>query len=131
LRGVHVHPFHSDFLTVISGHLQLCVHDIRKDSPTCGHGTLLSLTGVEPLLAFVPPGVAHGFYFAEPTTYVYGLTTPWSMDEEIGCRWDSPELGITWPVTNPVLSERDAAAGSYADMVKGFEAKQAAGRGAI
>jgi len=48
------------------------------------------------------------------------------MDEELGCRWDSSELGLDWQADQPMLSPRDDAAGSYAEMVDAFVAKTAA-----
>lgn len=116
LRGVHFHEGHEDYLLVISGVLVLGLHDLRPGSPTCGESALIGLTGNPRQAVRIPIGVGHGFYFPEPTTYVYGLTAPWSPEGERGCRWDDPELDIPWPCTDPILSERDAQAGSLADL---------------
>lgn len=52
--------------------------------------------------------MCHGFWFDGPTSYIYGLSTGWSMTEELGCRYDDPALGLDWAVESPVLSPRDA-----------------------
>ncbi len=122
LRGVHVHPRHADYLIVVSGVLRLGLHDVRPGSATFGLSAMVELDGDEPRLACVPPGVAHGFYFPAAATYVYGLSRGWSMAEELGCRWDDPELGFDWGASDPLLSERDAAAGGYAGMAASFAA---------
>jgi dTDP-4-dehydrorhamnose 3,5-epimerase len=117
LRGVHVHPRHSDYLMVLSGKMLLGLHDLRPDDPLARRRGLMALTGDAPTTVYIPPGVCHGFWFPEPTTYVYGLSTGWCMKEELGCRYDDPALGLDWPTTTPLLSPRDTApAHDYASM---------------
>jgi dTDP-4-dehydrorhamnose 3,5-epimerase len=95
LRGVHVHPRHCDYLLVLSGAMLLGLHDFRPDDPALRRSAMLTL-------------VCHGFWLEGPTTYVYGLSTGWDPAEELGCRYDDPALGLTWPVMAPVLSAKDA-----------------------
>jgi dTDP-4-dehydrorhamnose 3,5-epimerase len=122
LRGVHVHPTHSDYLCILRGEMFLAVHDMRPDSPTYRLSAQLILSGDRPCTTTIPPGVAHGFYFASETSYVYAINRYWSLADELGCRWDDPELGLSWPATDPLLSTRDAAATSYAEMARAFAA---------
>lgn len=129
LRGVHVHPAHHDYLTALHGTLLLGLHDLRPESPTCGTSTFLTLSGHRPTAVAIPPGVCHGFYFPEPTTHVYGVSEYWNLDDELGCRFDAPELRLDWPDTNPVLSQRDRDAGDYRTMLEAYLALRApAGR---
>ncbi len=107
LRGVHVHPRHCDYLHVLEGSMLLGLHDLRPEDPAERISCLVELGSSEPCAAFIPPGVCHGFWFAKPTFYIYGLSTGWSMAEELGCRYDDPSLGLDWPAENPVLSPRD------------------------
>jgi dTDP-4-dehydrorhamnose 3,5-epimerase len=127
LRGVHVHPRHADYLLVLSGTLMLGLHDLRPDDPAARKSGILTLTGNDPATVYIPAGVCHGFWFPEPTTYVYGLSTGWSPSEELGCRYDDPALGLDWPdLTSPVLSPRDAApAHDYAAMRAAWIAERA------
>jgi dTDP-4-dehydrorhamnose 3,5-epimerase len=126
LRGVHVHNFHADYLFVADGHMVLGIHDIRADSPTRGWGMLVDLKGDAFKTIYLPPGVAHGFYFPVPTTYFYALSHHWTPDDELGCSWNAPELGLHWPAEAPVLSQRDQNAGSYRQMVDAFHERKAA-----
>ncbi len=57
LRGVHVHPTHSDYLAVVDGHMVLGLHDIRKDSPTCGMSALVDLRGGPPPMSSAAEGL--------------------------------------------------------------------------
>jgi dTDP-4-dehydrorhamnose 3,5-epimerase len=109
IRGVHVHPNNCDYLHVLQGSLLLGIHDLRPDNPADRATGFIELTGDVPRSVYIPNGVCHGFYFQSPTTYLYGLSTGWSMDEELGCKYNDPELGLDWPLENPILSERDTS----------------------
>ena len=55
----------------------------------------------------------------------YALSQHWTSNDELGCSWNDPALGLSWPVTAPLLSERDKTAGSYRKMVEAFRGRQA------
>lgn len=118
LRGVHVHLRRHDCLMVLRGSIWLGVHDLRPNSPTRGQSGVIPIES-ETLQAWVvPPGVAHGFCFTEDTLYCYALSHYWVHDEDdFACRWNDPDLGLTWPITDPALSLRDASAGSLAELI--------------
>jgi dTDP-4-dehydrorhamnose 3,5-epimerase len=120
LRGVHVHVKHVDYLVVTSGRMLLGLHDLRDWSPTYRTSCMITLDGRQPKSVVTPCGVAHGFYFIEPSVHVYGVSHYWDTKDEIACRWDCPELGLRWPATTPLLSERDAAAGGYRQFTDTF-----------
>jgi dTDP-4-dehydrorhamnose 3,5-epimerase len=110
LRGVHVHIRHDDYLTVPIGRAVVGLHDLRRGSPTEGMNALVELGGAQAAALVIPHGVAHGFYFLEPSLHVYAVSEYWDPSDELGCRWDDPELQIPWPVRSARVSERDAAA---------------------
>lgn len=117
LRGVHVHVKHVDYLVVIQGRMQIGVTDLREGG--IGAGSIVELSEEKRSMLMVPQGVAHGFYFPEPTIFVYGVSEYWDpIHDEYGCRWDDPALGIPWPqAIAPVLSERDEAACSLEELL--------------
>ncbi len=117
LRGVHVHKHHHDYLMVLSGTLLLGLHDARPGSASKGISAMLPLTGESKQSVSIPPGVCHGFYFPEPATHIYSVSEYFDPEDELGCRYDCPELNLDWPDATPVLSDRDRSAGSYAEMV--------------
>jgi dTDP-4-dehydrorhamnose 3,5-epimerase len=116
LRGVHVHHRHEDYLTLAAGRATIGLHDLRADSSTAGLGTALELDADFPSALVIPPGVAHGFYFPEPALHVYAVSHDWDQSDELGCRWDDPELGIAWPCAAPLISLRDAALGPVSEL---------------
>ena len=127
LRGVHAHPDHWDYLHVVSGEMLLGLHDLRPGQSTFRLAAQCHLSGKRPVAIAIPPGVAHGFYFASHTTYFYALSQYWTSTSELGCRWDDPALGLSWPTSDPLLSQRDATASSYAELAKGVAAALARG----
>lgn len=124
LRGVHVHRSHADYLTVLSGNLLLGLRDIRADSPTNGNAAMLEISAVQPLAVTIPPGVAHGFYFPEPSIHLYAVSHYWDPADELGCRFDDDGLGLDWPSKSPLLSVRDAEAPGLALMMAEYERQE-------
>jgi len=109
LRGVHVHPRHDDYLTVVRGRATIGLRDLRPGSPTEGAATCVELNEERPAALSIPHGVAHGFYFHQLSTHVYAVSHYWDMADELGCRWDDPALEIPWPQQQAQISPRDQA----------------------
>lgn len=122
LRGVHVHLSHWDYLFVVSGEMLIGLHDMRPDSPTYRTSARQRLRGESPCSIAIPPGVAHGFCFASAATYFYAVSRYWKPSDELGCRWNDPELGLSWPVSDPLLSPRDATASGYDELKRAVAA---------
>lgn len=109
LRGVHVHPRHDDYLTIVRGRATVGLRDLRPNSPTEGAAACVELTAERPTAISIPHGVAHGFYFHEASTHIYAVSEYWDLADELGCRWDDPALEIPWPQQDAHLSPRDEA----------------------
>ena len=116
LRGVHVHRLHTDYLTVVAGAATVGLHDLRPGSPTEGMGTTVELDAHAPRALVIPVGVAHGFYFHEQSVHAYAVSHEFDPADELGCRWDDPDLQIPWPCTEPLISERDRELGSLNEL---------------
>jgi len=116
LRGVHVHILHDDYLVVVRGRASIGLVDLRRESPTSGWAGMVELSGERLQSIAIPQGVAHGFYFHEPSLHVYSVSEYWDLADELGCRWDDPGLGLCWPDDDPVISIRDAELGSLRDL---------------
>lgn len=116
LRGVHAHLRHADYLTLVVGRATIGLHDLRPGSLTEGLGAAVELDAREPGALVIPVGVAHGFYFHEPSVHVYAVSHEFDPADELGCRWDDPGLGIEWPCREPLLSPRDRELGSLSEL---------------
>ena len=125
LRGVHVHIRHTDYLIVAGGHATIGLKDLRDTSTTSGLACALDIRGDELVAIVTPPGVAHGFYFHEPSAHIYAVSNYWDKADELGCHWKDPDLDIPWPINEARLSERDAKAQTLENLltemkVRGF-----------
>jgi dTDP-4-dehydrorhamnose 3,5-epimerase len=108
LRGLHWHRRQRDLWCVLSGRAFVALVDLRQGSPTQGARVELSVDPAELRTAIsIPPGVAHGFYAETEVLLLYLVDAAYTGDDEFGLAWDDPELGIGWPSSEPLLSERD------------------------
>ncbi len=82
--------------------------DIRLDSPTFRKWVAVELSDEPPRLLWIPPGFAHGFQVLSDEAWVlYKTTEEYAPDLDRVIRFDDPELGIPWPLSDPILSEKD------------------------
>lgn len=83
--------------------------DIRQGSPTYGEWFGIELSAENRKMVYIPPGFAHGFVALSDTVeFLYKVTSEFNKESEAGIMWNDPEVGIKWPVTDPILSEKDA-----------------------
>jgi dTDP-4-dehydrorhamnose 3,5-epimerase len=112
LRGLHYQKqpkAQGKLVSVIRGEIFDVAVDIRKGSPTYGRWVGVYLSSRNHRMLYVPVGFAHGFcVFSEQADVIYKVTAEYSSELEGGIRWNDPELGIGWPVQNPILSAADA-----------------------
>lgn len=111
LRGMHMHLRHDEYFMLISGKVTLGLHDLRPDSPTFGSGCTYELTRPDCFVSF-PSGIAHGWLFHEPTIHLQAVSesyVDYHLDDNLGCSWDDPALGIDWPFEPTIVSPKAAA----------------------
>jgi len=110
LRGLHFQNPKSQgkLVWVIEGEVFDVAVDLRRSSPTFGRWHGLNLSGQNRLQFYVPPGFAHGFaVLSETALFAYKCTDSYSPKDELTLSWDDPEVGVKWPLSDPVLSEKD------------------------
>jgi dTDP-4-dehydrorhamnose 3,5-epimerase len=112
LRGLHFQNPRPQgkLVSVWQGEVWDVAVDLRRQSPTFRRWYGVALSAENKRQLYVPPGFAHGFVVvSESALFHYKCTAPYSPPDEQGFRWDDPAIGIQWPVSNPILSKRDAA----------------------
>jgi dTDP-4-dehydrorhamnose 3,5-epimerase len=112
LRGLHyqVEPrAQGKLLMALSGRIFDVAADIRRGSPTYGRWLGVELTAENGLMFYVPPGFAHGYcVLSDNATLLYKVTEEYAPECERGIIWNDPQIGVEWPITEPLLSPRDA-----------------------
>jgi dTDP-4-dehydrorhamnose 3,5-epimerase len=121
LRGIHLQhtPNQGKLVGAIRGRVWDVAVDLRKNSPTYKRYVAHELSDANGQLLWIPAGFGHGFCVMgdAPADLLYKVTAAYNPKGESGIRYDDPELAIAWPVTNPILSERDKALPFLKDAV--------------
>lgn len=110
LRGLHyqVHKPQAKLVSCIRGEIYDVAVDIRKGSPTFGKWSAAVLSETNHRQLYIPGGFAHGFcVVSESAEILYKCSEFYDPRDDRGIRWNDPELGITWPVMEPLLSAKD------------------------
>jgi dTDP-4-dehydrorhamnose 3,5-epimerase len=93
--------------------------DLRIGSPTFGHWAAVELTEENKRQLWVPPGFAHGFLALTDSADVqYKCSGYYTPAAEGAIRWNDSDVGIQWPIGEPVLSKKDAAAPTLKQYVE-------------
>ncbi|MPY87973.1 MAG: dTDP-4-dehydrorhamnose 3,5-epimerase [Luteitalea sp.] len=110
LRGLHWQQERPQgkLVRVIEGEIYDVAVDIRPDSPTFGQWVGVTISADDFRQVYIPAGFAHGFCVVSDVAQVeYKCTTFYDPASERGLIWNDPDVGITWPIAAPILSERD------------------------
>ena len=95
--------------------------DLRHGSPTFGQWTAEELSVANGRMLWIPVGFAHGFCVLEgDAVLTYSVTSAYSAPHDGGIAWDDPDIGVAWPVAEPVLSDKDRALPLWRDCDPGF-----------
>jgi dTDP-4-dehydrorhamnose 3,5-epimerase len=119
LRGLHYQNPNAQgkLVSVLHGAVYDVAVDLREGSPTFGEWVGVELSAADGRQVWIPVGFAHGFQaLCDGTAFSYKCTAPYSPADECGLRWDDPALGIEWPLDEPVVSPKDAAAPRLVDV---------------
>jgi dTDP-4-dehydrorhamnose 3,5-epimerase len=112
VRGLHAQLLRpqAKLVRVLQGEIFDVVVDIRRGSPTFKRwiGVMLSAENFRQI--YVPTGFAHGFCVTSDVADIeYKCTDFYAPGDELGLLWNDPEIGVAWPITDPVLSDKDRA----------------------
>lgn len=118
LRGLHFHRRQADYWCVLTGTAFVGLFDLRVGSPTEGKKAEITMVAEEQRHGlYIPKGVAHGFYAQTDIQLQYLVDQYFTGEDEFGVMWNDLDLGIEWPGRDPILSERDQANPSLAEVL--------------
>lgn len=119
LRGIH---FQNDPMSqckvvrVTRGAVKDLVIDLRRGSPTYLKWQLVELSADNKRMLYLPKGCGHGFVtLTDDVQFCYKVDALYSKEHDRSVRFDDPDLGIDWGITDPILSEKDMRAPMYKD----------------
>ncbi|QAU24932.1 dTDP-4-dehydrorhamnose 3,5-epimerase [Dyella sp. M7H15-1] len=119
LRGLHYqwpHP-QGKLVSVLEGEVYDVAVDIRRGSPTFGQWTSAMLTANNHRHMWIPDGFAHGFcVLSGHATFIYQCTTLYDSTADASICWNDAAIGIDWPMSEPLISAKDAKAPLLADV---------------
>jgi len=126
LRGLHYQlppATQGKLVSVVRGSVFDVAVDLRVGAPTYGRWVGRELDDDDGAMLWVPPGFAHGYVtLTDETQVAYKVTAEYAPELERGVRWDDPAVGIAWPVSDQILSDRDRALPLLADADNPFVA---------
>jgi len=122
LRGLHFQfPPHAEvkLIRTILGELFIVFVDLRKDSPTLGQWENILLSETNHKMLYIPEGFALGMCtLTDDCSLLYKMGAYYTPEKQGSIRWNDSDIAINWPVDNPILSEKDSAAGSFKEFLR-------------
>ncbi len=123
LRGLHYQlppAAQAKLVRCTAGRMFDVAVDVRPESSTFGKWAGEELTAENHRMLWIPEGFAHGFCtLTDGTEVQYKVTAEYHPERERVIRWNDPALGIQWPIDDPTLSPRDAAAPTLKEVNSG------------
>jgi dTDP-4-dehydrorhamnose 3,5-epimerase len=119
LRGLHFQKTkpQGKLIRVVRGEVYDVALDIRRESPTFGKWESFILSEENKKQIWVPPGFAHGFVvLSDYADFEYKCTNYYDPNDEGSILWSDPDLDISWPISNPILSAKDKNAKFLCDL---------------
>ena len=113
LRGIHGDQKSWKLVSCVCGTIMQVVVDMRPESKTYLRWQSFELGSNNRSMVLIPPGMGNAFY-VRSISAIYHYKLAYSgeyidADEQFTISWNDPKLGISWPTTTPILSERDAS----------------------
>ena len=117
LRGLHyqIAPAQGKLVSVTNGAILDVAVDLRPDSETYGQYYAVELTSDNGKSLWIPAGFAHGFcnIGQDEADVVYKVDNFYNHAGDCGIIWNDEELGINWPINNPIISDKDQSLPSF------------------
>lgn len=119
LRGLHFQSPHPQgkYVTAAFGTIYDVAVDLRPGSATFGRWTAHELNAETGAAMYIPPGFAHGYQvLSREAVVLYKCTEYYHPECDHAIAWNDPVLDISWPIADPVLSEKDRNAPSFEEV---------------
>ena len=111
LRGIHFQKgdkSQAKLVRVVTGAVLDVAVDLRHDSPTYKQWVGVELSAENKKQLLIPRGFGHGFVtLTDHVEFLYKADNYYAPEADGGIRWNDPDIGVEWGITDPILSEKD------------------------
>ena len=111
IRGLHFQlaPYaETKLVRCVKGKILNVFVDLRVKSTTFGNWDSIELSALNKKMIFIPRGFANGFCILEDNSeLIYKTDNLFKPEYESRIKWNDSVLNITWPIDNPILSDKD------------------------
>ncbi len=122
LRGLHFQkePYaQAKIVRCVRGEVFDVAVDLRRNSPTFGKWVGAVLSEENKHMLYIPRGFAHGFVvLSDVAEVIYKVDNVYAPEYERGLIWNDPDVGVEWPIKNPVLSEKDRSWPTLKELIE-------------
>lgn len=124
VRGLHFQfpPYiETKLIRTVTGEIFAVVVDLRKGSPTLGKWESMIISESNNKMIYITRGFALGMCtLIDNCALLYKIDNYYALESQGVIKWNDPDIGIIWPVKNPIISERDSKAISFKEFVDKF-----------
>ncbi len=111
LRGIHFQKgdkSQAKLVRCVRGAVLDVAVDLRHDSPTYRQWTGVELSEENKKQFLIPRGFGHGFVtLTDEVEFLYKADNVYAPEADGGIRWNDPDIGVEWNITDPILSDKD------------------------
>lgn len=129
VRGLHLQSGRGQdkLVRCVRGAIWDVAVDVRPDSATFGKWFAHELTEENKDQLYIPTGFAHGYaVLTDNTEVIYKCSSVYNAKLETGFRWNDPQVGVSWPIKYPILSQRDQTSQSFQEFTESLKIVDAA-----
>ena len=128
LRGLHFQlppKAQGKLVRVVRGEIFDVAVDLRAGSDTFSKWVGIQMTSEQGAQLYIPPGFAHGYLVLSElgADVAYKVTQEYDPNLERGIKWDDPDIAISWPIPDPVLSPKDLGLPTFTESELGANLK--------
>jgi dTDP-4-dehydrorhamnose 3,5-epimerase len=111
LRGIHFQKgdkSQAKLVRCVRGAVLDVAVDLRHDSPTYRQWAGVELSEENKKQFLIPRGFGHGFVtLTDEVEFLYKADNVYAPEADGGIRWNDPDIGVEWNITDPILSDKD------------------------
>ena len=110
LRGIHGDLKNWKLISCLQGEIYVVIVNCDIESKNFGKWQAFTLSGEKRQQILVPPKHGNSYLtLSEKSIYHYKQSVYYNREEQFTYKWNDPRFKISWPIKNPILSERDKA----------------------